>query len=255
MARILMTGSAQGLGRAAAADLLAAGHQVVAHARNQDRAAEFGDLTEQGADVVVGDLAELSQTRRLAEQVNTLGRMDAVIHNAGVYGDRSPNRNADGHPRILAVNTIAPYLLSCLLERPARIIYLTSDMHLSGSRDLNDLDWVRRRWNGTEAYCDSKLLGTALTFALARRWPEVISNAVDPGWVPTRMGGPGAPDDLREGHLTQTWLATSSDAAALTSGAVWHHRRKSAAAPAASDIDFQDRLVTHLAQLTGIDLP
>ena len=255
MARILITGSAQGLGRAAALDLLAAGHQVVVHARNQDRAADLSDLVAQGADLVVGDLADLSQTRHLAEQVNELGRMDAVIHNAGVYSDRSPNRAADGHPRIVTVNLLAPYLLTFVLERPARIVYLTSDMHLSGNPDLDDLDWVRRRWNGAQAYCDSKLLGTALTLALARRWPEVMSNAVDPGWVPTRMGGPSAPDDLRKGHLTQVWLASSSDPAALTSGGVWHHHRTAAAAPAARNPEYQDKLVDRLAELTETELP
>lgn len=157
MARVLVTGSAQGLGRAAAADLLADGHQIVVHARTPGRAGALADLVERGATVVVGDLGDLDQTRALAKQVNAIGRMDAVIHNAGVYSDRDRHPTADGHPRILAVNTLAPYLLSCLLDRPARIVYLTSDMHLSGDDRLDDLDWLHRRWNGTQAYCDSKL--------------------------------------------------------------------------------------------------
>jgi NAD(P)-dependent dehydrogenase (short-subunit alcohol dehydrogenase family) len=181
--------------------------------------------------------------------------MDAIIHNAGVYGDTHRNPSLEGHPRVLAVNTLAPYLLTGLIERPDRLVYLTSDMHLSGDDSLHDLDWTARRWNGTQAYCDSKLFVTTLAFAVARRWPAVISNAVDPGWVPTRMGGPGAPDDLEKGYLTQVWLAVSDDPEANRSGEIWYHHRRAGAASAAHRIDFQDRLLNRLAELTGFELP
>jgi len=255
MARIFVTGSAQGLGRSAAANLLDGGHQVVVHARDRHRADALADLAGRGAAVVIGDLASVEQTRRLAEQVNDLGRMDAVIHNAGVYGESRRNPGPEGHPRTLAVNALAPYLLTALIERPDRLVYLTSDMHMGGDDSLLDLDWTARRWNGTQAYCDSKLFVTALAFAIARRWPAVRSNAVDPGWVPTRMGGPGAPDDLEQGHLTQVWLAVGDDAEAARSGQVWHHRRRARAAAAARSVDFQDRLLDRLAELTAADLP
>jgi NAD(P)-dependent dehydrogenase (short-subunit alcohol dehydrogenase family) len=251
MSRILITGSAQGLGRSTATTLLADGHQVVVHARDTSRAATLTDLVGRGAAVVVGDLASAPQTRHLADQVNQLGRMDVVIHNAGVYGDRDRHPSPEGHPRTLAVNTLAPYLLTGLIETPHRLIYLSSDMHVSGDDSLHDLDWTTRRWNSTQAYCDSKLFVTALALAIARRWPEVISHAVDPGWVPTRMGGPSASDDLDEGHLTQTWLATSDDPHATRSGQLWHHHRPAPVAAAARSIDFQDRLFARLAELTG----
>lgn len=254
MARVLVTGSAQGLGRSAATTLIEQGHAVVVHARDHQRAAALTDLANRGAAVVVGDLASEEQTRRLADQVNDLGRMDSIIHNAGIYGDTSRNPSPEGHPRVLAVNTLAPYLLTGLVERPERLIYLTSDMHLSGDDSLRDLDWTARRWNGTQAYCDSKLFVTTLALAVARRWPAVISNAVDPGWVPTRMGGPGAPDDLEEGYLTQVWLAISDDPKATRSGQVWHHHRPARAAAAAQRVDFQDRLLNRLAELTGVEL-
>ena len=255
MARVFVTGSAQGLGRSAAASLLDRGHQVVVHARDRHRADALADLAGRGAAVVIGDLASVEQTRRLAEQVNDLGRMDAVIHNAGVYGESRRNPGPEGHPRTLAVNALAPYLLTALIERPDRLVYLTSDMHMGGDDSLLDLDWTARRWNGTQAYCDSKLFVTALAFAIARRWPAVISNAVDPGWVPTRMGGPGAPDDLEQGHLTQVWLAVDDGADAVRSGQVWHHRRGARAAAAARSVDFQDRLLDRLAELTAVELP
>ena len=175
----------------------------------------------------------------MADQVNRLGQLDAVIHNAGVYGDIGRHPGPVGHPRVLTINTLAPYLLTELIQRPNRLIYLTSDMHVSGDNSLHDLTWSSRRWDGTQAYCDSKLFVTALALAVARRWPDVISHAVDPGWVPTRMGGPGASDDLDQGHLTQTWLATSDDPDALRSGQVWKHRRPTAVATAAQDPSFR----------------
>lgn len=255
MSRILISGAAQGLGRAAAEALLRQGHGVVVHARNPARAGALADLVDMGAHVVIGDLASAQQTRELADQVNALGRMDAVIHNAGVYDDAQRFPTPEGHPRILAVNTLAPYLLTALLHTPNRLVYLSSGMHRSGDASLRDLDWTERRWNPTQAYSDSKLYLTALALAVARRWPNVLSNAVDPGWVPTRMGGPAAPDDLTQGHLTQVWLATSDDPAARASGAYWHHLRRRTPAPAASHHDFQDRLLEALARITNERLP
>ena len=152
--------------------------------------------------------------------------MDAVIHNAGIYREPSRGKTPEGHAKVFAVNTLAPYMLTALIERPDRLIYLSSSMHYGGEASLRDIDWLERRWDTNQAYSDSKLQITALAFALARRWPKVLSNAVDPGWVPTKMGGAGAPDDLEEGHLTQTWLAVSDDPAAKVSGAYWHHRKQ-----------------------------
>lgn len=240
--RIFVTGSADGLGHAAADTLLRGGHDVVVHVRNHDRLVAVDDLLQRGADVVVGDLADLAQTRGVADQVNALGRMDAVIHNAGVYRGQA----------VLPVNTVAPYALAALVERPDRLVFLSSGLHRGGTPRLSGLDWRGRRESGS--YSDSKLFVTTLAFALARLWPTVRSNAVDPGWVPTRMGGPSAPDDLRLGHLTQEWLATSADPEALTSGGYWHHQRRSQAHPSASDERFQDQLLEALAGFTGINL-
>jgi NAD(P)-dependent dehydrogenase (short-subunit alcohol dehydrogenase family) len=127
-------------------------------------------------------------------------------------------------------------------------------MHRGGTSSLRDINWSERRWNSSQAYSDSKFYLTALALALARRWPDVLTNAVDPGWVPTKMGGPGAPDDLEEGYLTQTWLAVSDDPAATVSGRYWHHRRPEAPAKHACDSAFQDELSTKLAELTGVAL-
>jgi NAD(P)-dependent dehydrogenase (short-subunit alcohol dehydrogenase family) len=253
MRRIFITGSTDGLGLGAARTLIEAGHRVVLHARSKQRAAEaFEDLAPKAAGVVVGDLASAVQTRALAEQVNRIGRMDAVIHNAGIFRESGRGATPEGHPKVLAVNVLAPYLLTGLIERPDRLVYLSSSMHRGGDGTLEDIDWTKRRWDTFRAYSESKLYVTALAFAVARRWPKVLSNAVDPGWVPTRMGGPGAPEDLEKGHLTQTWLAVSDEAAARVSGKLFKHREPQQPSPDALDTKFQDRLIVRLAELTGI---
>lgn len=255
MARIFITGSADGLGRAAARTLIDEGHQVVLHARSQFRAASLADLAAHAAGVVIGDLSSAVQTRSLAEQVNALGRMDAVIHNAGVYLEPERGTTSEGHARTVAINVLAPYLLTALLERPDRLVYLSSGLHRGAEGSLHDIDWTQRPWNPGGAYADSKLHITALALTIARRWPNVLSNAVDPGWVPTRMGGPAAPDDLQLGHLTQTWLAVSDDPAATVSGRYWHHRQQRTPDPRARDVRGQDLLLDRLNELTGTALP
>ena len=251
MRRVFITGSTDGLGRAAAETLISEGHEVVLHARSTQRAAALADLAPGAAGVVVGDLASGQETRALAEQVNKLGRMDAVIHNAGIYREATRGSTPEGHAKVLAVNVLAPYLLTAHIERPQRLIYLSSGLHRSGESTLRDIDWAERPWNTHSAYADSKLFVTALAFAVARHWPKVLSNAVDPGWVATKMGGKGAPDDLEAGHLTQTWLAVSNDPAANVSGGLWYHRQQQKPAAAALEPVFQDQLIAKLAELTG----
>jgi NAD(P)-dependent dehydrogenase (short-subunit alcohol dehydrogenase family) len=252
--RIFITGSTDGLGRAAAVTLINEGHQVVLHARSKARAAALADLAPKSAGVVIGDLASADEVRALAEQVNKKGRMDAIIHNAGIYHEATRGKTPEGHARILAVNTLAPYMLTELIQRPERLIYLSSSMHFSGEPTLDDIDWNTRRWKTDQAYSDSKLHVTALALALARKWPKVFSNAVDPGWVPTRMGGASASDDLEQGHLTQSWLAVSEEPAARVSGKYWYHRQPRKPAAAAADAKFQDELLAKLAKLTGVTL-
>jgi NAD(P)-dependent dehydrogenase (short-subunit alcohol dehydrogenase family) len=242
MTRIFITGSADGLGRAAAQTLIEEGREVVLHVRNAERADAVGDLLDRGATVVVGDVSDAEQTRDVADQVNRLGPTDAVIHNAGVLRG----------PHVMAVNVVAPYLLTALIDRPERLVYVSSNMHRSGRAGLHGIDWSGTRATGS--YSDSKLFVTTLTMAVARIWPDVFSNAVDPGWVPTKMGGPGASDDLRLGHLTQTWLATSDDSQARTSGGYWHHQRRAEPDAAVHDWRFQDELLKALADFTGVRL-
>jgi len=256
MARVFITGSTDGLGLAAARSLAADGHEVVGHARNAQRAAGLRAAAPELSEVVTGDLSSAKQTRSVAEQANALGTFDAVIHNAGVGPqERRKITTEDGHAHVLAINVLAPYLLTTLMARPARLVYLTSGMHRGGKPSVEDLDWERRSWNGTQAYSDSKLFDATLAAAVARKWTGVLSNAVDPGWVPTKMSDPGAPDDLTQGSATQAWLAVSDDRAATVSGGYFYHQAPRDPMPAVRSARFQDELLAELARLTGVKLP
>lgn len=255
MARIFITGSADGLGLLAGKLLAGQGHEVILHARSQERANAAAAALPAHRAVAVGDASSIAALRSVADQVNALGRCDAVIHNVAV-GNREPRRvvTADGLSQMFAVNVLAPYLLTALIERPERLVYMSSGMHLGGDAGLEDPQWEHRRWDGSQAYSDSKLHDLLLALAVARRWPEVASNAVNPGWVPTRMGGPGAPDDLEDGAATQAWLAASGEPAARETGRYWHHLKPAAMHPAASKTEVQDRLMDYLRGITGVEI-
>jgi NAD(P)-dependent dehydrogenase (short-subunit alcohol dehydrogenase family) len=256
MARVMITGSADGLGLLAARLLAGDGHEVTLHARNPARAGDARAALPTAAHVVTGDLASISGMREVAATANDLGPYHAVIHNAGV-GYREPERSqtVDGLSHVFAVNVLAPYLLTALMTRPRRLVYLSSGMHRAGNADVSDLQWVGRPWNGAQAYSDSKLFDVVLAFAVARRWPGVLSNALEPGWVATRMGGSGAPDDLSQAPVTQAWLAVSDDPAATVTGQYFYHQRPRQFHPAAASHAVQDQLLAACAELTGVELP
>jgi NAD(P)-dependent dehydrogenase (short-subunit alcohol dehydrogenase family) len=255
MASVFVTGSADGLGLLAAQQLLAQGHTVTLHARSPERARATQRAAPNAAKVVVGDVTNLEGMRTAARQANDLGRFDAVIHNVGI-GYREPQRSetVDGLSQIFAVNVLAPYVLTALMHRPARLIYLSSGLHRRGRVDLSDPQWTGRRWDGLQAYSDSKLFDVWLAFGVARRWPNVLSNALEPGWVPTRMGGSDAPDDLAQGGETQAWLAVSDDPLATMTGQYFYHRQRRDPAVITRDAALQDALLDYCAGLAGTAL-
>jgi len=243
MARIFITGSADGLGQLAAKALIAQGHQIVLHARNEKRGQEALDKVPGAESVVTADLTSIDETKQLASKVNAMGKFDAVIHNAGVY-----NASAE---EIFTVNTLAPYVLTCLIQRPKRLIYLSSDMHLQGRSKLDDF----KTDIGRITYSDSKLHVLMLCMAVARKWPQVYANALDPGWVPTKMGGQGAPDDLQKGYETQVWLAVSNDEKAKVSGRYFYHQKESSHNPEADEVVLQERFLSLCEEITGTSFP
>ena len=256
MARVFVTGSADGLGQMAAQLMVEAGHQVVLHGRSAERAAEARANVPGAEGAVHGDLSSIAATRSVAEQINRLGAFDAIIHNAGI-GYRESRRVAtvDGLPHVFAVNSLAPYILTALIRKPKRLVYVSSGMHHGADAGLDDLTWTRRPWNGSRAYAESKLHDVILAFAVARRWPDVLSNALEPGWVPTKMGGPGAPDDLDAAPRTQVWLATSDAASAKVTAGYFYHQRPRSANPVANRQEIQDRFLSECAQLSGVSFP
>jgi NAD(P)-dependent dehydrogenase (short-subunit alcohol dehydrogenase family) len=180
---------------------------VVLHARNAERAEDARRALPKAKAVVIGDVETIAGAKDVASQVSALGRFDAVIHNAAVGYQERHRVTSDGLPHVFAINTLSAYILTALVGRPTRLIYLSSGMHHHANANLDDILWKKRRWNGSTAYAESKLYDAMLAFAIAGRWPGVFSNSLEPGWVPTKMGGSGAPDDIDQGHLTQVWLA------------------------------------------------
>src|ERR1700723_858465 len=238
MARVFITGSSDGLGRMAAQLLVEQGHSVVLHARSPERGQEALSAVPGAETVVIGDLTSITQTRKGAEDVNALGPSDAVIHNAGIgYREPRRSRTEDGLPHLFAVNTLAPYILTALIQKPKRLVYLSSGLHQNGDASLTDLAWEHRPWQGQQAYSDTKLHDVLLAFAVARLWPDVFSNALEPGWVATKMGGAGATDDLDQGHRTQVWLAGSDDPDAVVPGEYFYHLRPRTPNPATRNTD------------------
>jgi NAD(P)-dependent dehydrogenase (short-subunit alcohol dehydrogenase family) len=239
-----------------AAQLLAdQGHRVVLHARSDARVEDAKKAMPKAEAVVVGDLGTIAATKEVATQVNALGSFDAIIHNAAV-GYREGHRvTSDGLPHVFAINTLAPYILTALIERPKRFVYLSSGMHDRAEANLDDMLWRKRRWDGSSAYAESKLHDVMLAFAVARLWPNVLSNAMTPGWVPTKMGGSGAPDDIAQAHLTQAWLATSDDPAARTTGGYFYHLKQREPNPETRDVALQNRLIEICREISAVGLP
>ncbi|HEV7376025.1 MAG TPA: SDR family NAD(P)-dependent oxidoreductase, partial [Pyrinomonadaceae bacterium] len=219
------------------------GHRVVLHARNEKRGQEALDKVPGAESVVTADLGSIDETKQLASKVNGLGTFDAVIHNAGVYYASAEE--------IFTVNTLAPYVLTCLIQRPKRLIYLSSDMHLQGRAKLENFKTDINRIT----YSDSKLHVLMLCKAVARKWPQVFANVLNPGWVPTKMGGQGAPDDLHKGYETQVWLAVSNNEKAKVSGHFFYHQKETDYNPEADDVLLQEKFLDLCKEITGISFP
>ncbi|HEA23302.1 hypothetical protein LCGC14_2242210 [marine sediment metagenome] len=256
MSKIFITGSTDGLGLLAAERLIAKGHEVVLHARNAAKAKAVLQKLPKAFQVVAGDLSSMAETKKLAQQVNEIGRMDSVIYNAGIgFQETERGETKDGLPRVFAINSLAPYILTCLLQKPKRLIYTSSGMHNGGDATLNDMLWERKRWNGSQAYSDSKLQNILLAFAVGRKWNDVFANAVSPGWVATKMGGSHAPDSLEKAPETQVWLAVSDTPEAQVSGNYFYHQEREKYRTECDDVATQEKYLAQCQQISGLSLP
>lgn len=146
------------------------------------------------------------------------------------------------------------FALTALITMPKRLVYLSSGMHYGAGSHLDDMLWAKRRWNGSQAYAETKFQDVLLAFAVARLFPGVKSNSLEPGWVPTKMGGVGAPDDIDKAHRTQVWLATSDKPAATVSGRYFFHQKLRDPDPATNDIERQELLLDLCRKVSGTDL-
>ncbi len=256
MASIFITGSADGLGNLAAKLLVSQGHFVVLHARNAERGRQALGKTPGTEKVLIADLSSIDETKKLSAEINSIGVFDAVIHNAGVY-NQNPGHltNLDLQQMMVRINTIAPYILTCLVHKPKRLIYLSSGMHLQGDPRLDILTGITKARGIYQTYSDTKFHDLILSKAVARKWPDVYSNAVDPGWVPTKMGGTGAPDDLEKGFQTQAWLAVSNDDHTKVSGHYFYHQKQKKYLSDADDVKIQDKFLALCEEISGIRFP
>ncbi|KAI0418615.1 short chain dehydrogenase [Xylaria grammica] len=262
MGRIFITGSSDGLGLRAAKQLVSRGHTVYLHARNAQRASDARSACPGAEDVLLGDLTSIEETKALASSLSKLAPMDCIFHNAGLYlGPYRPQ--AEGYPAVFAVNALAPYILTCLAPLPKRLVYASSDSHWGGSTNLDDFGWRERhkagRFRDSGAYADTKLYNTVFGYVFARRFVSkgVVANSVDPGWVPTKMGGAGAPGNIMESERLYIMLAEGSGEAEGKNGCFWENGKRGPARSKKDTYDekAQDALLKKLEEITGVSVP
>lgn len=255
MARIFITGSSDGIGQAAARILADSGHSVVLHARNADRAASTQKAVPKAEAVLVGDLSSIAETKKLAQEANNLGRgpFDAIVHNAGIgYGSTSSREiTADKLSAVFSVNTLAPYILTCLMDRPkSRLLYMSSDSHYGGDENLRNI-------TQSHSYSDSKLHDMMLANAFARRWGEQIQVvSMHPGWVRTKMGGSMAPGGMdKPAKALAEWAIGQGKLASLKSGTFFTPRGEESKHPGAGNVGKQEELLRICQEVSGVAIP
>ncbi|GAB7360069.1 hypothetical protein MBLNU230_g7589t1 [Neophaeotheca triangularis] len=254
MARIFITGSSDGIGQAAAKILCEQGHEVYLHARNAERASQAKTAVPGAKDVLIADLSKQDETKELANQVNKLGKLDTIVHNAGLGFQQPYSKSAEGFATVFAVNSLAPYILTCLMNKPKRILYMSSSLHMGGDGSLDDIAWTSRSWKGFEAYSDSKLHNVMLALAVSKRFKDVHSNAMDPGWVQTKMGGAGAPGDVAPPSRLLAEYAAGEHKLAGVSGTYFNVKGATEPLAVAKDVGKQDEYLKKCEGFSGVSL-
>jgi retinol dehydrogenase 12 len=237
----VVTGATSGIGKATATALARQGAQVVLVGRDRGRgeatAAALGAVAATPPRLEIADFASMAQVRALADRLGTLDRIDVLVNNAGFVAGQH-RVTADGFEEVLAVNHLAPFLLTNLLlakltaSAPARVITVASDAHTAARLDLDDLQ-LEHGWDSWRSYANSKLANILFTRELARRLAgtKVTANCAHPGVVRTGFGREGSPLlglaitvgrpfllSPERGASTIVYLATSADVAGATGG-------------------------------------
>ena len=239
MSKILITGSSTGVGALAAQALIKQSHEVVLHARNEERKKAIMVENPGATQVIVGNLSNLEETKNLACQANKVGPFDVVIHNAGVF--------SSDEETIEHVNLWAPYVLTALIEKPKRLVYISSNLHQGAQVNIDDLG------KGVNYSVSKKLLLMLMKY-VARQWPGVIVNGIHPGWVPTKIGGSKAPDSIDDAYKTYIKLAVSNDPEVLESGYYYFQSKRIPYDPEIDNQTEQEALIAKLAELTKVNL-
>ncbi len=263
---ILVTGATDGIGRETARELTRRGARVLVHGRNAGRvaatAAELNALAGAPAETIVADLASLAAVRAMAAELAARGlQPEVLLHNAGVYM-KQRERSVDGFEMTLAVNHLAPFLLTHLVlasaagERVRRVVNVSSMAHNRGRIDLDDVQLLRAPFNSYASYASSKLANVLFTVELARRLAArgVTVNALHPGVSSTKLLTEGfemeGSDSLAESAATSVLLCLDEAGAKATGG--YYVRGKLAAMHAvARDKELARRFYELSAQLTG----
>ena len=256
MARVFITGSSDGIGQAGAKLLADQGHKVFLHARNADRAKQAHAAVPNAEGVIIGDLGSIAGTKDLAAEANKAGPFDTVIHNAGLGPSNSNRKTPDGLASTFAVNSLGPYILTCLMEKPKRLLYLSSGLHSGGDASLKDVAWTARSWNAFQAYGDSKLHDVMLANAVARRWTDVQSCSMDPGWIKTKMGGGGAPGvTSTPAKAMAEYAVGESSIVGQKTGVYFSPQGAGSPQKGALDVAKQDEFVKICEELSSVTLP
>lgn len=264
---ILVTGATDGIGRETAHELARRGARVLVHGRDAARAqavvAELRGIDADTPEPVIADLASFAAIRAMAARLNADGhQISVLLHNAGVFMKKR-ERSVDGFEMTLAVNHLAPFLLTHLVlesaagDRLRRIVNVSSMAHMRGRIDLEDLQGLRVTFDSYAAYASSKLANVLFTVELARRVAHrrISVNALHPGVTSTKLLTEGfemqGRDSLADSAATSVKLALEPEFAEATGGYYMHGRRTDPH-PAASDHELARHFYEKSAELTGV---
>jgi retinol dehydrogenase 12 len=275
---VLITGGTSGIGKAAATALAAAGAKVVVVGRNKERGeAAVGEIRRgsgsEKVSLMLEDLAVQAEVRGLAEGFRERhGRLDVLVNNAGLIQSRR-TETPDGIELTLAVNHLAPFLLTNLLlevlkrSAPSRIITVSSEARRHAEIDFDDLQ-SRRRYRAFPVYGMTKLANILFTYELAERLRGigVVANCLHPGGVNTNFGNNNRSLGIllfrafkpfmrtpEQGADTIVYLASSPEAGRMSGKYLMDRKEVSPAQP--RDEALQQRLWEVSEELTNLKVP